>query len=224
MSSCLTPHPYESAIDNTKRIVVGFITGLNVSKKSTPTFWRNPWATNLALCRSIEPFAHLFTMKILLQPTTLVLGGQLTSDQVSFFMRAPYFAFIPFCQYVCWFSWRIFQGSIFTGEEVVAVNALGLRELVRAWVTMECWFCSNGRKWDGIGLICFAHDLRGWRGENRCVMIRLRASWWQTNWILSRSNRRDWWLWRWSNGQSMCWFVYGTKMINTFKNSRWYGS
>jgi hypothetical protein len=55
---------------NTIRMVVGLITGLNVSKKSTPSCVK-PLATSLALYLSMVPSLFFLILKIHLQPTIL---------------------------------------------------------------------------------------------------------------------------------------------------------
>ena len=72
-SNYLTYQPFNKAIVKTILIVVGFTIGLKVSIKSKPASWRNPFATNRALCFSILPSGFSFTLNTHLQPIVFLL-------------------------------------------------------------------------------------------------------------------------------------------------------
>ena len=97
---------------------------------------------------SIVPSDRFLTLYIHLEPTTLALVGQLTSDHVLFFMRASYFARIASCQHLCLIVCEKRQGSIVELIERSTLNNIDLREFVRDRVTIGCLLFSFGRKID----------------------------------------------------------------------------
>ena len=73
-SSCRRLHPLTVATVRTVRIVVGLITGLKVSTKSTPSLWSYLFATSQAFNRSKDPSALTFVLKTHLHPITFIWG------------------------------------------------------------------------------------------------------------------------------------------------------
>lgn len=63
-------------------MVVNFATGEKVSKKSIPSNWVYPLATNLALCHSMEPSDLYLILKTHLHPMGFFPGGRSVTIQV----------------------------------------------------------------------------------------------------------------------------------------------
>lgn len=74
-----------------------------------------------------------------------MLVGQETSDQVLFRIRASYSFYIASCQHLYLIACLNVEGSTVGIESVDAELALGLSELVRARVIMECVVVFEGR-------------------------------------------------------------------------------
>lgn len=82
--------------------VVGLITGPKVSKKSTPRFWVNPFATSLALCLSIVPSVLYLVQKTHLLLTKFIYAVLGTKVQILFLRSPENSSFIALCHIGCW--------------------------------------------------------------------------------------------------------------------------
>ena len=100
-SNYLTYQPFDKAIIKKILIVIGFTTRLKVLVKSKLTSWRNPFATNCALCFSILLSGFSFTLNTHLQPIAFLLSGKCTSDQVLFLTSADYSSVIAAFEWSC---------------------------------------------------------------------------------------------------------------------------
>lgn len=128
MSNCLKHQLLLTANVRTTRIVAGLITGLNVSLKSKPGTWLNPFATNLDLYLLTDPSRFCFTLKTHLQPIMCLWSGGKTKAHVSFVIKALNSCCIALKQ---WredkASWTEL-GSLFSSSSVwVVSHSLGLK-------------------------------------------------------------------------------------------------
>ena len=94
-SSCSSSKTWFSIIASKTLMDVCLTIGEKISLKSTPYFWLNPLATNLALYL-IRSFSERpgFLLNIHLQPTTCIPLGNSTSFQVWFLYRDSISSFV----------------------------------------------------------------------------------------------------------------------------------
>ena len=121
----------------TVRIVVCLTTGLNVSVKSSPSYWWNQFATKRALYLSIDPSGSRLILKTHLFGKMFIRGRVGTNDHVPLSYKASNSAPIAFLQATCLTAWLKHEGS--TSESLVTSKAylgLSLTIFVRLLVTI----------------------------------------------------------------------------------------
>lgn len=94
----------------------GLTTDANVSLKSTPVHYVNPFATSLALYFEIEPSGFLLMWNNHLQSTMLWPFGGGTKDHVPLYINASISSDISYLQCGFCMACLIFDGSRFSGK------------------------------------------------------------------------------------------------------------
>lgn len=132
------------------QIVVGFITGDNVSLKSKSNCWWQPLATSLALYLFTKQSGFSLTLEVYLHPTSFLWGGKVVRVQVWLAKRAWYSTWIALnhsgYESVCLTDWGStwVRNALDLEWSVLALVSIGwaLRWRTSRWVK----FCIEGDK------------------------------------------------------------------------------